>query len=53
MMSANIMKSIAKFGIIISDVRAILSVVLVFILAGRIVYINKKIIYFINKLEDF
>ena len=39
-------------SITIFDIRAILSVVLVFIVAVGIVYINKKIIYYINKLED-
>ena len=36
----------------IYDARAQLSILLVFILAIGIVYINKKIIYYINKLED-
>ena len=38
--------------ITIFDIRTILTVLLVFVLAIGIVYINKKIIYYINKLED-
>ena len=38
--------------ITILDIRTILSVLLVLILSMGIVYINKKIIYYINELED-
>jgi len=52
--SSSLKKLVLLFNeqITIFDIRTILTVLLVFVLAIGIVYINKRIIYYINKLED-